>query len=76
MFYLPLDVFNQRVNIPFGMRERAIPVLPMRERSKHRFFLNPERRARFDVLDEIRQIHGWMEARKDVQMIFGSVNAV
>lgn len=76
VFFLHLDVFDEMVSIAPGTRKGSVSFLPVRELRKHSVLLDPVRRPRLDVFDEIRQADRGMKTAQDVQVITSSVDAV
>ena len=67
MLFLSLDVFDQIVDIAPGAGEGGISLLPVRKAFEHAVLFDPECRAGLDLLHEIRQADGGMQAAKNVQ---------
>ena len=76
MFFLPLDVFDQVVDVALGARKRGVSLLPVRKPFEHRVLFDPERRAGLDVLHEVRQADSGVQASEDVKVILRAVGAV
>jgi hypothetical protein len=76
MFLLSLDVFDQAIDVAPRACKRGVPLLPVRKAFEHRVLLDLERRASLDVLDEIRQADGGVEAAKDVKVVFHTIDTV
>jgi hypothetical protein len=76
VFFLPLDVFDQAVNVAVRTSKGPVSLLPVREALKYIILLDPACRTGFDVFNKIGQTYCGMHAREDVQMIIHATNAV
>ena len=76
MFLLILDVFNHRIFVVVRNCKRAVAVLPMRELGENFFLFDPFAGAGLDVLDQIRQRDGRMQAGQDVEVVLDAIDPV